>query len=103
MSPEADREASKKICRPIATMSAAEPAPAAANTGSAATTSVQKTPLWADEKVAILATDAPAPLRELPVRLERMIHFVPPHLDKLRAKVAEVARQGDVVLGHLAD
>jgi malyl-CoA/(S)-citramalyl-CoA lyase len=52
---------------------------------------------------APLAIDAPAPLRELPVRLERMIHFVPPHLDKLRAKVPELARQVDVVLGNLED
>src|SRR5215813_13177681 len=29
-----------------------------------------------------LAIGAPAPLRELPVRLERMIHFVPPHIEK---------------------
>jgi len=27
-----------------------------------------------------LAVGAPAPLRELPVGLERMIHFVPPHI-----------------------
>ncbi len=52
---------------------------------------------------APLATGAPAPLRELPVRLERMIHFVPPHLDKLRAKVPELAKQVDVVLGNLED
>ena len=26
-----------------------------------------------------LAIGAPAPFRELPVRVERMIHFVPPH------------------------
>ncbi|HEX3708770.1 MAG TPA: CoA ester lyase [Pseudolabrys sp.] len=50
-----------------------------------------------------LAIGAPPPLRELPVRLERMIHFVPPHLDKLRAKVPELARQVDVVLGNLED
>jgi len=50
-----------------------------------------------------LAIGAPQPLRELPVRLERMIHFVPPHLDKLRAKVPELARQVDVVLGNLED
>jgi malyl-CoA/(S)-citramalyl-CoA lyase len=50
-----------------------------------------------------LALGAPAPLRELPVRLERMIHFVPPHLDKVRAKVPELARQVDVVLGNLED
>ena len=52
---------------------------------------------------APLAIGAPAPLRELPVRLERMIHFVPPHLEKLRAKVPELARQVDVVLGNLED
>jgi malyl-CoA/(S)-citramalyl-CoA lyase len=50
-----------------------------------------------------LAIGAPAPLRELPVRLERMIHFVPPHIAKMRAKVPELVRQVDVVLGNLED
>ncbi len=50
-----------------------------------------------------LAIGAPAPLRELPVKVERMIHFVPPHLEKLRAKVPELAKQVDVVLGNLED
>ena len=50
-----------------------------------------------------LAVGAPAPLRELPVRLERMIHFVPPHIGKMRAKVPELVRQVDVVLGNLED
>ena len=50
-----------------------------------------------------LAIGAPAPLRELPVRLERMIHFVPPHMDRLRAKVPELVSQVDVVLGNLED
>jgi malyl-CoA/(S)-citramalyl-CoA lyase len=50
-----------------------------------------------------LALGAPAPWRELPVRLERMIHFVPPHVEKLRAKVPELVRQVDVVLGNLED
>src|SRR5881227_947723 len=50
-----------------------------------------------------LAIGAPNPWRELPLRLERMIHFVPPHLEKLRAKVPELARQVDVVLGNLED
>src|ERR1700730_2121699 len=50
-----------------------------------------------------LAIGAPAPLRDLPVRLERMIHFVPPHLEKLRAKVPDLIRQVDVVLGNLED
>ena len=52
---------------------------------------------------APLAVGAPAPLRELPVRLERMIHFVPPHIEKVRAKVPELIRQVDVVLGNLED
>jgi malyl-CoA/(S)-citramalyl-CoA lyase len=50
-----------------------------------------------------LAIGAPAPLRELPVRLERMIHFVPPHVEKMRAKVGELMAQVDVVLGNLED
>src|ERR1700704_5266390 len=50
-----------------------------------------------------LAAGAPDPLRELPIRLERMIHFVPPHVDKLAAKASELARQVDVVLGNLED
>jgi malyl-CoA/(S)-citramalyl-CoA lyase len=50
-----------------------------------------------------LAIGAPAPLRELPPRLERMIHFVPPHIEKVRAKVPELAAQVDIVLGNLED
>src|SRR5262249_8860649 len=50
-----------------------------------------------------LAIGAPGPLRELPVRLERMIHFVPPHVEKFAAKVPALARQVDVVLGNLED
>jgi malyl-CoA/(S)-citramalyl-CoA lyase len=50
-----------------------------------------------------LAIGAPAPLRELPVRLERMIHFIPPHVEKLTAKVPELIREVDVVLGNLED
>ena len=52
---------------------------------------------------APLAIGAPAPMRELPVRLERMIHFVPPHVEKMRAKVPDLVRQVDVVLGNLED
>jgi len=52
---------------------------------------------------APLAIGAPAPLRDLPVRLERMIHFVPPHNDKVRSKVADLAGQVDVLLGNLED
>jgi len=50
-----------------------------------------------------LAIGAPAPLRELPLKLERMIHFVPPHMEKMRAKVPELIHQVDVVLGNLED
>jgi malyl-CoA/(S)-citramalyl-CoA lyase len=52
---------------------------------------------------APLAIGAPEPLRALPVQLERMIHFVPPHIEKIRAKVPELAGQVDVVLGNLED
>src|SRR4051812_49508224 len=50
-----------------------------------------------------LAIGAPAPYRELPVRLERMIHFIPPHVEKMRGKVPELITQVDVVLGNLED
>ena len=50
-----------------------------------------------------LAVGAPAPMRERPVRLERMIHFVPPHNEKVRAKVPDLVRTVDVVLGNLED
>ena len=50
-----------------------------------------------------LAIGAPPPLRDLPVKLERMIHFVPPHIEKLRAKVPDLIREVDVVLGNLED
>jgi malyl-CoA/(S)-citramalyl-CoA lyase len=50
-----------------------------------------------------LAIGAPTPFREPPVKVERMIHFVPPHLEKFRAKVPDIAKQVDVVLGNLED
>src|SRR5271166_6047923 len=50
-----------------------------------------------------LAIGAPRPFLELPSRLERMIHFVPPQNEKVRAKAAELAAQVDVVLGNLED
>ncbi len=56
--------------------------------------------LWKDHAVKLprqffqpLAIGAPAPMRDLPVRLERMIHFVPPHVEKMRAKVPELAKR----------
>ncbi len=50
-----------------------------------------------------LAAGAPQPFRDLPVRLERMIHFVPPHIEKVRTKIPELIPQVDVILGNLED
>jgi malyl-CoA/(S)-citramalyl-CoA lyase len=51
-----------------------------------------------------LAIGAPQPLRERPVRPERMIHFFPPHIEKIRARAPELGRQGvDVLCGNLED
>ena len=50
-----------------------------------------------------LAVGAPQPVRQLPVRLERMIHFIPPHIEKMRARVPEMITQVDVILGNLED
>jgi len=50
-----------------------------------------------------LAIGAPEPLRQLPVRLERMIHFIPPHNPKIRARLAETIASVDVLLGNLED
>ncbi|MXN64608.1 CoA ester lyase [Stappia sp. GBMRC 2046] len=50
-----------------------------------------------------LAIGAPAPYRELPTRLERMIHFVPPHIEKMLAKVPDLIESVDVILGNLED
>ena len=50
-----------------------------------------------------LAIGAPRPFADLPLRLERMIHFVPPHNEQVHGKVGELAGQVDVVLGNLED
>ena len=50
-----------------------------------------------------LAIGAPQPYREVPVALERMIHFFPPHVEKMRAKLPEMIAQVDVILGNLED
>jgi malyl-CoA/(S)-citramalyl-CoA lyase len=52
---------------------------------------------------APLAVGAPAPLREIPFKPSRMIHFFPPHLEKVTAKLAEIAPTVDVLLGNLED
>lgn len=50
-----------------------------------------------------LAIGAPTPFAEPPVALERMIHFVPPHIEKMRAKIPQMISQVDVILGNLED
>ncbi|MBF0145393.1 MAG: CoA ester lyase [Magnetococcales bacterium] len=50
-----------------------------------------------------LAIGAPMPMRELPITLERTIHFLPPHNEKMRAKAGEMAKNVDVLLGNLED
>lgn len=50
-----------------------------------------------------LAIGAPQPYREIPVKLERMIHFFPPHMEKMRARVPGMISQVDVILGNLED
>ena len=50
-----------------------------------------------------LAVGAPQPLREIPFRPSRMIHFFDPSNAKMAAKVPEMAAQVDVLLGNLED
>ena len=50
-----------------------------------------------------LAIGAPAPFRELPVRPERVVHFFPPHIEKIRARLSDTAAQVDVLCGNLED
>jgi malyl-CoA/(S)-citramalyl-CoA lyase len=50
-----------------------------------------------------LAIGAPEPLREIPVGPSRMIHFFDASNEKMAAKLPEVARQTDILLGNLED
>jgi malyl-CoA/(S)-citramalyl-CoA lyase len=50
-----------------------------------------------------LAVGAPAPVREIPFRPSRMIHFFPPQLEKVVAKLPEIVPTVDVLLGNLED
>jgi malyl-CoA/(S)-citramalyl-CoA lyase len=50
-----------------------------------------------------LAIGAPQPIRELAARPERMIHFFPPHNEKMRSKVPDLVKTVDVLLGNLED
>src|SRR5262245_62142493 len=50
-----------------------------------------------------LAIGSPSPVRDLPVRLERLFHFMSHPVDKLSAKLPVLIRDVDVVLGNLED
>jgi malyl-CoA/(S)-citramalyl-CoA lyase len=50
-----------------------------------------------------LAVGAPEPLREVPWRPSRMIHFFDPSNPKMVAKVPDIAPKVDVLLGNLED
>jgi malyl-CoA/(S)-citramalyl-CoA lyase len=50
-----------------------------------------------------LAVGAPQPLREIPFRPSRMIHFFDPGNEKMAAKVPDLAPKVDVLLGNLED
>ena len=50
-----------------------------------------------------LALGAPDPLREIPFRPSRMIHFFDPSNEKMRSKIDTIAPKVDVLLGNLED
>jgi malyl-CoA/(S)-citramalyl-CoA lyase len=50
-----------------------------------------------------LAIGAPDPPREIPFKPSRMIHFFDASNEKMRAKVPDMAKQADVLLGNLED
>jgi malyl-CoA/(S)-citramalyl-CoA lyase len=50
-----------------------------------------------------LALGAPTPLREIPFQPSRMIHFFDPSNEKMAAKVPDMAKKCDVLLGNLED
>jgi malyl-CoA/(S)-citramalyl-CoA lyase len=50
-----------------------------------------------------LAIGAPEPPHEVPFKPSRMIHFFDASNEKMRAKVPDMAKQADVLLGNLED
>jgi malyl-CoA/(S)-citramalyl-CoA lyase len=50
-----------------------------------------------------LAVGAPQPIREIPARPSRMIHFFPAANEKMRSKVPAIAPTVDVLLANLED
>jgi malyl-CoA/(S)-citramalyl-CoA lyase len=49
------------------------------------------------------AIGAPAPVREVPFKPSRMIHFFDPSNPKMASKVPDMAKKCDVLLGNLED
>ena len=50
-----------------------------------------------------LAIGAPEPPREIPFKPSRMIHFFDASNEKMAAKVPDMAKQADILLGNLED
>ncbi len=50
-----------------------------------------------------LAIDAPRSPAEIPVKPSRMIHFFDASNEKMKAKVPDMAKQADILLGNLED
>ncbi|MBC7594473.1 MAG: CoA ester lyase [Kineosporiaceae bacterium] len=50
-----------------------------------------------------LAVGAPKPPAEIPFPPSRMIHFFDPSNEKMQAKVPEIAKKVDIILGNLED
>ena len=50
-----------------------------------------------------LAAGAPEPVREIPFRPSRVIHFFPPQNEKLVSKLPEIIPTVDILLGNLED
>ncbi|MCK6553943.1 CoA ester lyase [Candidatus Binatia bacterium] len=50
-----------------------------------------------------LAIGAPEPMPEIPVKPSRMIHFFDPSNPKMAAKIPELGRKADILLGNLED
>jgi malyl-CoA/(S)-citramalyl-CoA lyase len=50
-----------------------------------------------------LAIGAPEPVREIPVKPSRMIHFFDPSNPKMLSKLPDLAKQSDILLGNLED
>jgi malyl-CoA/(S)-citramalyl-CoA lyase len=50
-----------------------------------------------------MAIGAPTPLREIPFKPSRMIHFFDPSNEKMASKIPDIAKKVDVLLGNLED